>query len=327
MNKKPQLIIFSIIFFWIIPASARVVVNDEHQVDLGKSIPLKLRYPVGETLHYRIRRHSDFFRLSGTKFGEHTVVAYFTRARLENSSGGQVREKLTWKKFGFGESFDPKKPVKLSYLKEAEGFSLTCSVEDEDLINKFDFSSLPRSILGMWFMIMSWDAVTFDAPVRPQNHYDFPDSAPIGSEFQNTRGSYDFQFQYPPLLTDSKYTFGGKNHSKIIGVGIEQGIPCAIIEFSNGENFININMDLETAQMTNRSLEYFWGKTYISLEDGRIVKGDLIAPVCQVQDMRILGQDEPRHLEYFALQKLELELLSQETFKKEIELLRDSSSF
>jgi len=318
MKSISHVFIFSTIILMLIPIPARVTTNYEHHIDLKKQIPLKMRYPVGEILHYRLIRHSDFFRVSGTKFGEHKAVAYFTRTRIENDSGGRTREKFTWKKFAFGESFNPNEPQKLSYLKEADGFSLTCSVEDEDLITKLDFSSLPRTLLGMWFMIMSWDAVTFDSAVRPQNYYDFPDSALIGSEFRNTRGSYDFHFKYLPFMADSKYTFSGKNHSKIIGVSIEKGTPCAIIEFSNSENMINIKIDLNTTQMASRSLEHFWGKTYISLKDGRILKGDLIAPVSQVQDMFIRGQDEHQHLEYFVLQRLELELLSADKFEQEI---------
>jgi hypothetical protein len=292
--------------------------SDDRQIDLEKPIPLKLRYPIGETLHYRLLRNSDFFRMDGNKFGQHTVIAYFTRERIENTVEGQAQEKFTWEKFGFGESMNPKQPIQLSYLEEAEGFSLTCSVADEDLITKFDFSSLPRTLLGMWFMIMSWDAVTFDGAVRPQNFYDFPESAPLGSEFTNRRGSYDFPFEYPPLVTNSKYTFSGKNHSKLIGVGIENGTSCAIIEFSYAENIITMNLDLSTAKVSNRGLEHIWGKTYISLDDGRIVKGILTAPVAQVQDLFLLGQEIPQHLEYLIIQRLELELMSPEVFKKQI---------
>lgn len=318
MKKMPDFILFSIIICLCIPVTGAVLISGEHQIDLGEPIPLKLRYPVGETLYYRLLRHSDFFRMEGTKFGEHTVIAYFTRTRIENARDGQIREKFTWKKFGFGESINPSEPVKLSYLKEAEGFSLICSVADEDLITKFDFSSLPRTMLGMWFMIMSWDAVTFDSAVRPQNHYEFPDSACIGAEFKNTRGSYDFPFEYPPLVANSKYTFSDKNHSKIIGVGVEKETLCAIIEFSYSENRITLNMDLNFGKMETQSLEHFFGKTYVSLKDGRIVKGDLTAPVAQVQDWHVPGQEKLQHLTLLIMQRLEMELLSPEIFKKEI---------
>jgi hypothetical protein len=304
--------------YFSVPIAASISID--HQIDLDKPISLKLRYPIGETLHYRLVRHSDFFRMNGSKFGEHEVVAYFTRERMEDSEDGNVQEKFTWKKFGFGESYNTRQPIKLSPFKEAEGFSLTCSVMDEDLITKFDFSSLPRTLPGMWFMIMSWDAVTFDGAVRSQNSYLVPGFATIGSEFMNNRGSYDFPFEYPPFLSNSTYTFSGKNHTKIIGVGIEKGTPCVIFEFSHSENVIAMNLDLKTAKVSNRGFEFIWGKTYVSLDDGRIVKGVLTAPIAQVQDLFLPGQEKPEHLEYLIIQRLELELMSPEDFKKQISI-------
>ena len=290
----------------------------EYQIDLKKPIPLKLRYPIGKIFHYRLNRHSDIFRMDGKKFGEQRAVAYFTRQRIENTEYGQIQEKFTWKKFGFGESFDSSQSIKLSYLEEAEGFMLTFCTADEDLITKFDFSSLPRTLPGMWFMIMSWDAVTFDGAVRPQDHYNFPDQACIGTEFRNSRGPYVFPFAYPPLVTDSAYSFSGNCHAKIIGVGIVKETPCAIIEFSHAENRISMNMDLNTLKMKTRSLEHFFGKTYVSLEDGSIVKGVLTAPVAQVQDLHISRQKNQQHLRLHIMQRLEMDLLSSEIFTKEI---------
>ena len=313
-----EFVLVCLIILLCVPLPNVMAISNDSQIDLDKPIPLKLRYPVGETLYYRLLRHSEFFRMEGKKFGEHKVIAYFTRKRIEDSEDGHVQEKFTWVKFGFGESHSSTQPIRLSYLKEAEGFSLTCSVTDEDLITKFDFSALPRTLLGMWFMIMSWDAVTFDGAVRPQKFYDFPDSAPLGSVFRNTRGSYDFPFEYAPLVANSKYTFSGKNQAKIIGVGIEKGTPCVIIEFSHSENVITMNLDMKTARVSNRGLEHIWGKTYVSLDDGRIVKGVLTAPVAQTQDLFMPGQEKPQHLEYLTIQRLELELMSPEVFKKHV---------
>ncbi len=290
----------------------------EQGISLKTPLPLEPRYKVGEALRYRLLRCSTFFRMDGTKFGENKAIAYFTRTRLQDDAGGRIREKFTWKRFGFGQSMNPNEPVKMSFLKEVEGFSLTCSVQDEDLLTKFDFTGLPRTIEGMWFMIMSWDAVTFDGPVRAQEHFDVPDSAPIGTEFRNVRGAYDFAFEYSPLVTNSKYTFSGKNQSKILGVSIMEDTPCVIIGFSASENMIRMNMHFAPVQIETCGFEHFWGRTYLSLEDGRILRGELVAPVAHVQDMQMQGQSELEHMEFFALQKLELELLSPEEFESEI---------
>jgi len=302
-------------FLFVLPADSCA---GEDPLSVRGPLPLKLRYDVGETLYYRLVRHTTLFAMDGSRFGEQEAVAYFTRTRLENDSQGRAREKFAWKSFAFGQSMDPNVPARLSYLREAENFSLVCSVQDEDMLLKFDFSALPRTIEGFWFMVMSWDAVTFDGPVRGQEQFPFPDEAFIGTEIKGTRGRHDFEFDYPPLVSNSSYTFSGENSSRLLGVGIVRDIPCAIVEFSHSENGITMNFDVAPVKLKIRGFEHIWGKTYLSLEDGRIVKGELVAPVAQVQDMQLPGEGEPRHIELLALQRLDLDMLAREDFDSEV---------
>lgn len=302
----------------VLPPGAAVPGTREYRVSLREPLPLKPRYEVGETLHYRLLRHTTFFKMDGTRFGEHRALAHFTRTRLEDDGRGRIRERFTWKSFCFGQSMVPDKPAAVSYLEEAENFSLTCSVQDENAISKFDFSTLPGTLKGMWFMIMSWDAVTFDGLVRPQDHFPFPDEALIGTEIHGTRGAYDFEFEYPPIVTDSRYSFSGRSGSRVLGVGMIDDIPCAIVEFSGSENVVVMNMEFTPVSIKSLGFEHLWGKTYLSLEDGRILRGELVAPVTQVQDITMPGRNEPEHAEFLAMQRLELELLSRGEFESEV---------
>ena len=319
MNKKMTsslalFVSFVIVFIVTIESSE----NYGDKISLGEPLPLKLRYRIGETLRYRLIRHNTNFKMDGSKFGELKAVAYFTRTRVKNDNQGGVREEFTWKSFSMGQSLMPNRPVKMSYLKEAVNFSLTLSVEDEDVLHKFDFTELPRSLEGLWFMIMAWDAITFDGPVRAQEHFKFPDSALIGTETHNTHGPWEFTFEYPPLVTDSKYFFSGKFYSKVTGVSLEKNTPCAVIEFPLAENKVLMNLRLKPVKVRNKAFEHIWGKTYLSLEDGRIVRGELHAPTLMVQDLWMSDQEKPSHSEYFVLQKLELELLSADEFDLEV---------
>jgi hypothetical protein len=290
----------------------------DHKISLGEPVPLRLRYPTGETIHYKLLRHSIFFQMDGTRFGEHRAAAYFTRTRLPDDSAGRIQERFTWEAFSFGETMMPNKPLEMAYLKEAEGFSLRGSVEDHEMIDGFDFSGLPRTIQGLWFMIMSWDAVTFDGLTRPQEHFDFPDSATIGTSVESTQGPYDFQFEYPPIVADSKYHFSGNSTSRLIGVSMVKGIPCAIVEFSTTENTVEMNMQLAPFAISSTGFEHLWGRTYLSLEDGRVVKGEAVAPVTQVQTIRMPDQDRTQHGEFLVVQQLEMDMLSPEQFEKEV---------
>jgi hypothetical protein len=308
-----------VVSLWLLPDAIDASERGPDAISLTEALPLSLRYKVGETLHYRLSRRSTFFAMDGSKFGEHKALAYFIRTRLDDDSQGRVLERFTWKRFGFGESFDPGLSAELSYLEEAEGFSLILSVEDEDAISKFDFAGLPRSMVGMWFMIMSWDAVTFDGPVRTQERYDFPEEALIGAEIMGTRGPYDFHFQYPPIVNDSRYSFSGKQVARVSGVSLVKDIPCAIIEFSYSENTVHMNISSDPVGIKSRGFEHIWGRTYVSLQDGSIVKGELVAPVANVQDMEIQGREEIQHSEYLLVQRLEMDLLSPEEFESSLQ--------
>jgi len=318
MNKKITVILLLLSVLFLTAFLVYCSEESQNKVSLQEPLPLKLRYRIGETLHYRLIRHNINFKMDGSKFGEMKAVAYFTRTRVESDSQGRIREKFTWKSFAAGQTMTPEQPVELSFLKEAEDFSLIFSVQDEDALTKLDFSALPRTIEGLWFMIMTWDAVTFDGLARTNKHFNLPDSAPIGTEIKSTRGPYDFLFEYPPLITDSKYSFSGKNYSRIMGVSLVKNNPCVIIEFSNSENVILMNLDLRPVKIKSRGFEHFWGKTYLSLKDGRIVKGELVAPITMIQDIQLPGRKEPNHAEFFVLQELELDLLSPEEFSSEI---------
>jgi hypothetical protein len=54
------------------------------------------------------------------------------------------------------------------------------------------------------------------------------------------------------------------------------------------------------------------------LEDGRIVKGELVAPVVQAQDMRLQTQSEPKRTELLSLQRLDLEMLDPDDFEMQV---------
>jgi hypothetical protein len=291
--------------------------GDGLTVSLREALPLELRYDVGETIYYRLVRHTTYFSTDGSQFGGHRAIAYFTRTRLDNDGEGKVRERFEWKSFSFGETLDQNKPLLMSYLKEVENFSLTCSVQDEDMISKFDFSALPRTLEGIWFMIMSWDAVTFDGFVRSQDHFPMPDAAPIGTEVQSTRGAFDFMFEYPPIVNSSKYSFSGKSSCTLVGVGLVKGTPCAIVDFASLENTITMNLVFDPVTVRMRGFEHIWGRTWLSLKDGRIVKGELAAPVIQIQDIDMPGQGAPQRVQYLSLQRLEVEMLSREEFETE----------
>jgi hypothetical protein len=284
---------------------------------LPEVVPLKLRYEVGETLYYRLVRQNNNFRMDGTKSGEMKIVTYFSRTRLPNDAEGRVQEKFVWKRFEFGQSLTAA-PAKLAEFKEAEDFSLVYSVNDSDAIYKLDFSSLPRTFPGFIFMILTWDAVTFDGLTRPTQYLSVPDTAPIGAEFKETREAPDLIFSFPPLVNESKYHFSGKGWIRVNGISRIRGIPCVIVESANLENTVEMNLSIQSMSIKTQGLEHFWAKTYLSLDDGRIVRGELVGPVAMIQDVRTPGREKPDHSEFLVIGYLDMDLLSEAEFNTEL---------
>jgi hypothetical protein len=292
------------------------------EITIPEKLPLKLRYKVGETLYYRLTRQNNTFQMDGTKSGDMKMAAYFTRTRLADDSQGRAQEKFTWKSFQFGQSLTSA-PAKLTQLKAAEEFSFVYSVNDAEAIYKLDFSSLPRTFEGFFFMLLAWDAVTFDGTTRPTQYLQIPDEAPIGAEYRETRTAPALVFSYPPIVTDSKYIFSGKSSVKVTGVSLVKNIPCAVLESANLENRAEMNLNISPMTIKSRGFEHFWAKTYISLADGRIVGGELHGPVAMIQDIARPGLEKPDHTEFLILGYLEMDLLSAEEFSAELRKISD----
>jgi hypothetical protein len=289
----------------------------QEKTALPKVLPLKLRYRVGETLYYRLVRQNNNFRMDGTKSGEMRVVTYFTRTRLPDDGQGRVQEKFVWMRFEFGQSLTAD-PAKLAEFKEAEGYSLVYSVNDGDASYKLDFSSLPRTFPGFIFMILTWDAFTFDGLTRPTQYLSVPDEAPIGAEFKETRAAPDLVFSYPPLVNESKYHFSGKSWVRVNGISMVKGIPCVVVDSANLENTVEMNLHIQSMNIKTHGLEHFWAKTYLSFEDGRVVKGELAGPVAMIQDVLLPGREKPDHSEFQVIGYLDMELLSEAEFSAEL---------
>jgi hypothetical protein len=317
--KKKRLPIF-VVFIGVLLSSVFLGLArgaEQHRVALPDVVPLKLRYNVGETLYYRLVRQNNNFRMDGTKSGEMKVVTYFTRTRLPDDGQGCVQEKFVWKRFEFGQSMTAA-PAKLAEFKGGEGFSLVYSVNDADAIYKLDFSSLPRTFEGFIFMILTWDAVTFDGLTRPTQYLSVPDTAPIGAEFKETREAPDLIFSYPPLVSESRYHFSGKGWIRVNGISMIKGMPCVIVESANLENTVEMNISIQSLNIKTQGLEHFWAKTYLSLADGRIVRGELVGPVAMIQDVRMPGREKPDHSEFVVIGYLDMDLLSEAEFNAEL---------
>jgi hypothetical protein len=71
-------------------------------------------------------------------------------------------------------------------------------------------------------------------------------------------------------------------------------------------------------EVKTHGFEHFWGKTFLSLEDGRIVRGELVGPVLLTIETTMPGKDTPDRSTTLAMGYLEMDLLTTEEFAKEL---------
>ncbi len=86
-----------------------------------------------------------------------------------------------------------------------------------------------------------------------------------------------------------------------------------------------MNIHLKPIEVRTQGFEHFWAKAYLSLEDGRIVRGELMGPVTLIQDLQMPGQEKPKRMESLTIGYLEMDLLSEEEFKDELKKLREQN--
>jgi len=287
------------------------------QVDLARPLPLKLAYPVGEILHYRLDRRALSYAVDGRRVGEVRSVAFFTRTRLPDHPELGVQEELAWDWFEHGQSLTDA-PAEPRPFEPAEGFTLVFHPNTADALERLDYSGVPATMDGFNFMIMTWDVFSFDGLARPNPHFPFPDSASVGEIVHETRGPHDFRFEFPPLVTDSRYSFSGQNRARILGVSTLGGEPSVIVEFSGAENPLEMTLNYGPFPIKVTGFEHLWGKSYLSLRDGRIVRGELAVHNTIVVQGPGVAEGEPLSLsEASNIGDIQLQLLSPEEYERQ----------
>ena len=318
MNTKGCLVVQLVLLALAVtqgPALAQPV--ESALVDLSRPLPLKLAYPVGETLRYRLDRQAMSYAMDGRKVGEVRSVAFFTRTRLPDHPELGVQEELTWDWFEHGQSLTDA-PAETRRFEAAEGFTLVFYPNAADCLERLDFSEVPATMDGFNFMIMTWDVFSFDGLTRPNPHFPFPDSALVGEIIHETRGPHDFRFQFPPVVTDSRYSFSGKNQARILGVSNLGGEPSVVVEFLGAENPFEMTLHYGPFPMRVTGFEHLWGKSYLSLRDARIVRGELAVHNTIVVQGLGVAEGEPLGLsEASNIGDIRLQLLSTEEYSRQ----------
>ena len=312
--RYAEILIVAVLFVDLAFGQSAVSSGDA-QALVNSPLPLMPRYEQGRPLYDTLTRHDVIFTLEGAKTSEHKSVSHFIRTRGADGADGRIREQFRWASFRWGKTNGPDEVLKTREVKEAQGWTLEFSMADSDLPEAADFSDLQRDWGGFHFRIAVYDAITFDGMSRPTARLPLPEEAPIGAEVKATDGGRVFDFGFPPLFSKFEYTLGRKHSARILGVSLVDDVKCAIVEFSGPENKFESTLNLQGVEVAGHGFEHFWGKTYLALDDGRILKGELVGPVTQVLDILIPGQEQPRRQQQLIMQHVTLELVSEQEFR------------
>jgi len=305
---KKLVLFFCLIIFINVHSQSKLtsVLNDKYDISL--------RPEIGDISYYKLERINIFIDDKGEVNNNQKFIIYFTRECSDYETGLPV-EKYTFDRFYIGAN-RVLEEIEMKQVKTVEGFTFKSKLSDSEILEKIDYSSIPKTFESLMFMIMTWDVITFDGLTRTSEDLEIPKFIKIGDEFISKVSENFFKFDFEPILRESHYRFIGKDKSIFKGISIVNNEPAAIMFFMSEYNEISMDMNLMNINQLGR--EFFYGNSYISLNDGKILKGELVSPVYFKQRM---GRGEDAQTSNFlVIQKLFLNLLSKSDYYNKIEI-------
>ena len=203
---------------------------------LEREYNLKPRFVEGQKRYYRLWMTIENFDDYGHVAGRSQWRGDLERVVTAVDSSGRAEEKVTWKNVGFRSwlmnegRYGPHQAASW-----ADGFSYTFSLEDDYKDLNWDFSEIPKNMLGFVFV----GAVQISAHaeydfLRSSHHAKIENLRRIGEVMKDLpEEGKTFDLDFPPVFTNSKLV--RKNvRVGFLGLTLVNGEPCALIDYQQG---------------------------------------------------------------------------------------------
>lgn len=251
---------------------------------LARPFDLKPRYRKGQEQYQRMWMTIEVLDPFGNLQARNQWRGDLHRVVRDLDASGRAREKVTWKSVGVRDwllsagRYKPHRTVPF-----AEGFTYDFSVEDDYSELDWDYSAIPRILLGRFFRVaFSVSAhLEFDF-LRSSRHASIERLRHPGELLTDPpEGGKTFDLDFPPLFTDSRLE---RRHIQVgfLGLTLLDDAVCALVDCKQGPQDFFWN-ELVQSPGTEAGDQRFavnlksWQEGVFSsrIEDGSLVQGEL----------------------------------------------------
>jgi hypothetical protein len=308
---------YLILFFIVIAAllvEAGVMFGQEKTIDLAAEYDLSLRETSGDVSYYKMRTIYYHGNSLGITHSKDELISTFKREAV-NIENGTHLVRFSWKEAKIGHQAKLQdKTTNWKVLPYAAGFTYQLDFDNLDFPGQIDFSSIPSTLEGMKYMVNILDAhAQFDL-LRTESAGGISQIKRTGDKISNPGAGESTAWDFNTFIQDSDFT-NGEYDTMFTGISMVDEKKCAVLEYVNTESRISNKTEV-TPKITveQEGTSNFWGRIFIDLETGILVKGDLYEYV--VMHATIPGQNQPMRL--FERRLIEIWRISKEEFNDEL---------
>jgi hypothetical protein len=275
----------------VLPWDQQTVAEGDLAKVLNAPLDLSRRGKAGETRRYRIHRENVMYDPIGHPANRMVADGTIERVLLREAEPGLWTERITWTQFAAAYTQTPDQAPVPKEVPGAAGLSYEFSPETFDYVNiPADFGGIQDPMSAYLIKVMAMDFSGFDALANTLR------IAP-GGQVQVGTTEVEPRWQQTTEITQpagkdraGRYRLGEMTVS-VMGITRRSGEPCALIWFGAEGNDVSHDLSAGPMTMSFHGTEHFWGELAVSLNDGRVVAGELRGPLPWVMKMGMNGEE------------------------------------
>jgi hypothetical protein len=252
---------------------------------LSGKFDLRQKFEAGRQSYYRLWQTIEIFDLYGDVVFRNQWRGDFRRTMETIRPSGKIEESVTWHSVGVRNwIFDESKYDQHHELEWARDFSYSFSIEDDYRDLNWDYSIVPKTLIGSTFRQAFQVSAHFEFDfLRSVSHAAIDRLQKVGDIVMNPpEEGQTFSLSFPPVVTNSVLR---RKHVHIGFLGITQigGVPCALLYYRQGPQTFSWDAIEDPNGDTSGDPDKVWhkdlkswqqGHLCIRLQDGGLAEGE-----------------------------------------------------
>lgn len=259
-------------------------------VDLASGFSLGQEGRPGTTLRYLVRRENRTLDRQGRTAGWTVAEGVVARTLLEELEPGIWRERFEWTRYAFAEAQGMEERPEPVDRPEVAGtaFEAVPRTSDHGQLPEVETGAAGKDNAMMILGIMGLDALTWDG-MMGLLLADLGDRAHLGARAERAAEPEALE-----LGTGMRYRIGA-TEVEVAGVTRVDAEPALLVSFQVDGARLEHQAEVGAMSLDIRGTEFFAGQATFSLDDGRLLEGELWGPVISRTELTPAGA-EPREL-------------------------------